>query len=131
MNTKNFYPVKFFGKETEGDLTRENNSFFLRTGLFAGFCVAGVALFWEPLRELVFLSLDDALYSHIGLIPLFSIAMIFLKRRVVFSRIVFAPTIGAAVVLASAILLLVGRVYKPELGASDSLSNPSGARAVS
>ena len=135
-NAKNFYPacpacpigpedrigVKFFGKETEGDLTRANNSLFLRTGLFAGFCVAGGALFWEPLRELAGLSLDDALYSHIGLIPLFSIAIIFLKRRVVFSRIKFAPVIGAAVVLPGVILLLVGKVYQLELVTRDYLS---------
>ena len=121
-NAKNFYPVKFFGKETEGDLTRANNSLFFRTTLFAGFCVAGGALFWEPLRELAFLSLDDALYSHIGLIPLFSIAIIFLKRRVVFSRIKFAPVIGAAVVLPGVILLLVGKIYQLELVTRDYLS---------
>ena len=91
------------------------NSLFLRTGLFAGFCVTGVSLFWEPLRELAFLSLNDALYSHIGLIPLFSIAIIFLKRRIVFSRIKFSPVIGAVGVLTGVILLQVGKVYQLEL----------------
>lgn len=98
------------------------NSLLLRTILFAAFSGVGAAVFWGALRELAVLSLDDPLYSYIILIPLFSIAIILLKRKDVFSQVKFAPAIGAAVVLTGLALLLVGTAFKQDLGDNDFLS---------
>jgi exosortase len=94
---------------------------FIHTAFFAVFCAAGLGVFWEPLRELAVLSRDNSLYSHIGLIPFFSLAIIVFKRHAVFCRIVFAPATGAAVVLAGVGILIAGKIFQPELG-HDSLS---------
>ena len=98
------------------------NSLLLRNTLFISFCAIGIAIFWGPLRELAVLSLDEPLYSYIILIPLFSIAIILLKRKDVFSQVKFAPAIGAAGLLTGLALLLAGTVFKPDLGDNDSLS---------
>ena len=94
----------------------------LRNTLFTALCAAGVAFFWTPLYHLAVLSIDDPLYSYIILIPLFSIAIILLKRKDVFSKVKFAPAIGAAAVLTGLALLLVGTALKPDLGGNDFLS---------
>ena len=88
------------------------SSLLLRTILFAAFSGVGTAVFWGPLQELAALSLDDELYSYIGLIPLFSLAIILLKRKDIFSQVKFAPALGAAVVLTGLALLLIGTVFK-------------------
>jgi len=98
------------------------NSLFLRTILFATFSGVGAAVLWGPLRELAVLSLEEPLYSYIILIPLFSITIILLKRKDVFSQVTFAPAIGAAGVLTGLALLIAGTVFKPDLGDNDSLS---------
>jgi exosortase len=100
--------------------TSSNNSF--RTSFFAALCAAGGVVFGESLRDLALLSLEDTLYSHIGLIPLFSFAIIFLRRREIFSRVEFAPVIGGAVFLTGLMLLLVGKSLQPGLGKNDYLS---------
>ena len=98
------------------------SSLLLRTIIFAAFSGVGAAVFWGPLQELAALSLDDELYSYIGLIPLFSLAIILLKRKDIFSQVKFAPALGAAVVLTGLALLLIGTVFKPEIGGNDFLS---------
>jgi exosortase len=98
------------------------NSLFFRSSFFAALCTAGIAVFWRPLRDLAVFSFADDLYSHIGLIPLFCIALIFLKRRDIFSRIGFSTAVGAAVILSGLILLVIGKTYRPELEADDYLA---------
>ena len=98
------------------------NSLIYRNAFFVAFCTTGVAVFWEPLRELVVLALEDELYSQIGLIPVFSFAIIFLKRRDVFSRIEFTIPIGGAIILAGLSLLMVSKIWQAKLDAGDFLS---------
>jgi len=93
-----------------------------RKTFFTVFCAAGIAVFWAPLYQLSILSLDDPLYSYIILIPLFSIAIILLKRKDVFLQVEYAPAIGVAVVLTGLALLLVGTAFKLDLGDNDFLS---------
>ena len=103
--------------------TKPINSLFLRnTLLTVVFYAVGIAVFWAPLYHLAALSLDDPLYSYIILIPLFSIAIILLKRKDVFSQVKFAPAIGVAAVMTGLALLLVGTALKPDLGDNDFLS---------
>jgi exosortase len=102
--------------------TNSFNPFRLKALITVVFCTAGIAVFWAPLYNLAVLSLDDELYSYIGLIPLFSLAIILLKRRDIFSQVYFSPAIGAAVVLTGLALLLVGTAFKPDLGDKDFLS---------
>ena len=98
------------------------NSSLLRYTLFAVFCLVGVAVYWAPLYQLSVISLDDSLYSHIIMIPLFSAAIITLKRKDVFSQVGFAPLVGTAVVLISFVLFLMGQYFQLKLENYDYLS---------
>jgi len=102
--------------------TNSINSLLLRNTLFTVFCAVGVGVFWAPLYQLTTLSLDDSLYSHVILIPLFSIAIIYLKRKDVFLQVKYAPAAGAAVVLTGLMLFLAGRVHQQGLENYDYLS---------
>ena len=93
-----------------------------RTPLFAAFCAIGIAVFSGPLRELASLSLHDDLYSHIGLIPPFSFAIIYLKRREIFRDIEYAPAKGAAVILTGLVLLLISKIFQPDFSADTFLT---------
>ena len=99
-----------------------NSLLLSNTFLTVMFCAAGIAVFRAPLYHLAVLSLDDPLYSYIILIPLFSIAIILLKRKDVFSQVKFAPAIGVTIALTGLTLLLVGTAFKPDLGDNDFLS---------
>ena len=98
------------------------NSSLLRNTLFTVFCAVGIAVFWTPLYQLSVISLDDSLYSHIILIPLFSAAIIALKRKDVFSQVEYALPIGASVALAGMGLFLTGGFFKQGLENYDYLS---------
>ena len=102
--------------------TNMPNSHFLRTTLFALFCAAGMGVFWSPLRELAVFSFDDELYTHLCLIPPVSAYFIFLKRKKIFSEVIYTLAFGGIVALAGVVLLLVGLNYKTGLSRNDYLS---------
>jgi len=102
--------------------TNPSTSLLLRNTLFSVFCAVGIGVFWAPLYQLIILSLDDSLYSHVILIPLFSIAIIYLKRKDVFLQVKYAPAVGAAVVLTGLMLFLAGQVHQLGLENYDYLS---------
>ena len=93
-----------------------------RNILFTAFCAAGIAIFREPLYQLSILSLEDPLYSHITLIPLFSIAIIYLKRNDVFLHVEYAPATGVTVVLTGLALFLAGRIFQSRMENYDALA---------
>lgn len=101
---------------------KQINFSLLRNTLFTAFCAVGMVVFWAPLYRLTMLSLDDSLYSHVILIPLFSIAIIYLKRKDVFLKVKYAPAIGSAVVLSGLMLLLAGQAHQQGLENYDYLS---------
>ena len=102
--------------------TNSNNSFIHRSILFAAFCAVGIAVFWTPLYHLAVLSHNDSLYSHIVLIPLFSFAIVFLKRKDFFRQVTYAPAVGATVVLAGLILRFAVNVFQLEVEQNDYLT---------
>ena len=102
--------------------TNSNNSFFHRSILFAAFCAVGIAVFWTPLYHLAVLSHNDSLYSHIILIPLFSFAIVGLKRKDFFRQVTYAPAVGATVVLAGLILRFAVNVFQLEVEQNDYLT---------
>jgi len=55
------------------------------------FCLVSIVLFWGPLNQWVSLSLADHRYSHIILIPVISVCVMYLELRRIFSRIAFRP----------------------------------------
>ena len=89
---------------------------------FLLFCLAGFAIFFNPLRELAVFSFNDELYKHFCLIPPVSAYFIFLKRKSIFAEAAYAPAIGAIVALAGIVLLLTGWHYKAGLSQNDYLS---------
>ena len=68
---------------------------------FAMSLSASFFLFWGPLYQLAFLSLDDARYSHIILIPVISAFVIYPERDKIFSRIMFRPTVAVPFLIAA------------------------------
>ena len=59
-----------------------------RTALFFFFIILGVVLFLEPVKQLIDLSFKyDPLYSHIPLIPLISLYLLFEKRKAIFGGV--------------------------------------------
>ena len=102
--------------------TNPSSSLLLRNTLFTVFCAVGIGVFWAPLYQLTILSLDNSLYSHVILIPLFSIAIIYLKRKDFFLQVKYAPAVGAAVVLTGLMLFLAGQVHQLGLENYDYLS---------
>jgi len=68
---------------------------------FAIFGLASIALFWVPLQQLVSLSLADARYSHLVLIPLISAFFMYRERHKIFSRTAFRPGAGLPYLAAS------------------------------
>ena len=98
------------------------NTFSRSSSLFAVFCATGIAIFGSPLYHLAVLSINDALYSQIILIPLFSIPIVYLMRKEVFAHLEYAPAIGAAVALMGLMLFLAGTVLKHGLEGYDYLA---------
>jgi exosortase len=74
------------------------------------------------MRGLASLAHHNELYTHIGLIPLFSIAIIYIKRLDIFERVEFAPVAGGTIISAGLLLLLAGSIYRAEPGSTDFLA---------
>jgi hypothetical protein len=71
-------------------------------GLWFGiFFILSLLPFWRPLNALLHLSLHDDRYSHILLIPLMSVSLVYLRRERIFAFLRYCPS-------KSAPLLVVG-----------------------
>jgi exosortase len=76
---------------------------------FAGGLVLSVIVFWKTLHALLLFSLNNDSSSHIVLIPLVSIYLLFTERSRIFRVVRPSPVPGIAVVLAAiALYLFVG-----------------------
>src|ERR1700679_1532747 len=90
--------------------------------LFAAFAVASIALFWNRLHQLVSLSLDDARYSHIILIPIISAFFFYRERRKIFSCIAFGPYVALPFLTAALALYALLALQVVHLSANYALS---------
>jgi exosortase len=92
-----------------------------RTFLFVGYTVSLLAGGWGVLSDLVALSTTNATASHVILVPLVTLALLYQGRQSIFSSGRAAAPAGAAVILAGLALLWAGRVFSGA-GLADSLS---------
>jgi exosortase len=85
--------------------------------LFGIMGLSSIFLFWGPLRQLASLSLDDARYSHIILIPLICAFVVYRERHKIFDRAALRPTLAVPVLIAALALygLLALRAVHPSL----------------
>lgn len=91
--------------------------------LLLGFFTAGlVAIFWEPLKSLVEVTSTSPQYSHIILVPLITLFLVFFERRKIFTDLRYSWVAGALVVLLGVVLYILGRWYSGGLSANDALS---------
>jgi exosortase len=93
-----------------------------RNGLFLFFMGLSILIFYSPMRLLVESSLENALYSHIVLIPLVSIYLIFTRRREIFEENNISVIPGIILICSGAVLYFVGRRFTTELVQNDFLS---------
>jgi exosortase len=91
--------------------------------LFLGFfTVALVAIFWEPLNSLVAITSQSPQYSHIILVPLISLFLVFFERRKIFTDLRYSWVAGALGILLGVVLYALSRMYSGGLSPNDALS---------
>ena len=77
-----------------------------RNLIFICFIVLSIIVFWKPLSALLSFSWHDVEYSHIILISLISIFLVFYERRKIFSEVSYGFGVGTS------LLLLGGTLYR-------------------
>jgi exosortase len=82
---------------------------------FLLFGVLSLIVLWTPLSMLLTLSLHDDRYSHVLIVPLISLALVFFERRTIFRGLHFSPLQSAP------FFLLAGIAYWASGSASSSL----------
>jgi exosortase len=87
-------------QDSSGSATR-------RHWYFAGFVAASVIVSWKALTALVLFSLHEESSSHILLIPLISIYLLYLERRWISKSLRTGTVHPAAVILAGALIFLL------------------------
>jgi exosortase len=93
-----------------------------RNALFLLFVGLSTMMFYAPMKLLVESSLDNELYSHIILIPLVSIYLIYIGRREIFQENGNSVFPGATLVVTGIALYLIGKRFGTELDQNDFLS---------
>ena len=93
-----------------------------RNILFILSILASLVVFYGPLRQLLGLSLQNELYSHIPLIPLVSGFFLFWERKSIFTDIEYSVGAGTLVILFGAVLATFGFVNVDSLNQNDFLS---------
>lgn len=98
-----------------------------RTVLFGAYCLVLFLGDWEILRAIVHYSGENASASHIPLVPVVTLVLVYQTRKRIFSSVESSWFPGLAVILAGAGLLAVGRMG----GASEPGGTPTlGAAAL-
>jgi exosortase len=93
-----------------------------RNALFLLFVGLSIMLFYAPMKLLVKSSLTNELYSHIILIPLVSIYLMYNRRSEIFRESGTSVIHGGALIVAGVALLLFGGRYVSGLDQNDFLS---------
>jgi len=78
--------------------------------------------FHLPLSSLVSLSFHDERYSHVVLIPIISLLLLWLERRRIFLESQYCPVVGTPLLLLGMVVYFIGKASAPALGLNDSLS---------
>ena len=89
---------------------------------FLLFWFLSLVLFHLPLSSLVSLSFHDERYSHVVLIPIISLLLLWLERRRIFLESKYCLFVGTPLLLLGVVVYSIGKVRAPALGLNDSLS---------
>jgi len=93
-----------------------------RNILFILFNIVTIIMFYGPMRNLIALSLHNAYYSHIILIPFISGYFMYLRRKAIFSDINYSYAAGIILMIVGGILYLTGKTQGIKLDRNDYLS---------
>lgn len=90
----------------------------------------GIFFFFGTLTDLVRFSWKSATYSHIVLIPLVTLGLIFSNRQTVFARSGYSPAFGLPFIGLALILVFIAGSSAPSLPPNDALALPTFAAVV-
>lgn len=93
-----------------------------RTALFAAYSLCLGLVSASALAALVHLSLTDPSSSHVVLIPLIALALIYRGRKAIFSTVGFAWPGGLALIGAGLVCFVAASLYEPVAGLQDALT---------
>lgn len=93
-----------------------------RNFYFTLFMLGTMAAFAAPLEALLRLSYDNDAYSHVALIPLISVLLIYFERRKIFACVQYSPGAGAMAILAGLVCVYAGREHLWASGKTDPLT---------
>jgi len=99
-----------------------NSQMASRNFYFLLFLGVSLIVFWIPLRMLIGFSLEHDYGSHILLVPLVSVYIMYLARREVFSRVQFGLRAGSGLFLTGTVLCWLADKHSPSLGQNDYFS---------
>ncbi len=88
---------------------------------FLLFWALSLVPFYLPLSGLVSLSFHDERYSHVVLIPLISVSLVWLERRIIFLEPRYCLGVGTPLLLLGTVLYFIGKARSATLGLNDSL----------
>jgi exosortase len=89
---------------------------------FLVFWLLSLVPFYLPLNSLVSLSFHDERYSHVVLIPVISVLLLWLERRRIFLEPHYCLVAGTPLLLLGVVVYSIGKLRAPALGLNDSLS---------
>lgn len=78
--------------------------------------------FWKPLRALADLSWNDDRYSHVLLIPLLSVSLVYFHRKAIFAFPRYCASKGVTALAAGIVLFFVTKLQFSNLNSIDHLS---------
>lgn len=93
-----------------------------RTAYFVVLCLLSIVVFWLPLTNLVGLSLQYEHYSHILLIPLVSVWLIYVARKSIFLHVQYSLGVGTVLLLVGLTMYSFAQRNFLQWSESDSLS---------
>jgi exosortase len=93
-----------------------------RNALFLFFVGLSILMFYHPMKMLIESSLDNEMYSHIILVPLVSIYLIWIERREIFRGSGASVFPGSVLIFAGIAFYFVGGRFGTELVQNDFLS---------
>jgi exosortase len=82
---------------------------------FIGLLLLGAVIFFGPVSALAKLVFRNETYSHISLIPLVSLFLVFIQRRSIFAELERKPAVGVAVCAAGLALLGLASLVREHL----------------
>jgi exosortase len=103
----------------------DRTTFVPHVAAFAAYCLCVAAANAGSLQSLAVLSRQDATASHVLLIPLVTLVLIFQQRQAIFRSIQWNWRAGLGLVVAGLVLSWIGyRVFQPAAALNDSLFLP-------